>query len=644
MPSKNEKFYVSVLAMIGAGASMLAVWSLWKSFRRKQEKSKTYIKSKAVHVIDTPQQWDALYPQLVEQLSRQKVLGLDCEWVLKKKVALLQLATTQGLCVLVRLFKFDPVMPQTLVSLLSDKSIIKVGVAVNEDGKKLLQDYGLRVCGCVDLRHMLKRVRGVYTCTSKGLKGLAKGILDLDISKDPHVRCGNWEAEEYSELQRDYAATDAAVAVDIFLQLVYTKLQMTEAASLEGQSGKTESKNKLDESVVSIVIPKEVSDSLLESGMDKRITADESETDSGLRPHTGVEDSQNSIADDLTATSLQNDKLYVINRNSSAENADMEGEMSAAHLDMLWKTGRSMCQGLVDVPFISNTKGGGLPVSKPKGNQKAGPVPAYSMRRRPLWDNCRLLAPDDTPLCTCDVKKAQWYLDKELGDKICDDPLTVRLRFEPANRPDTERNYYLQVKENLCVVCGHDQDYVRKFIIPYEYRKYFPNALKDHSSHDVLLLCTPCHRRSCDFDSALRLQLAQECQAPVEAGATAKTVLDHDLQKIRSAGRALMLNKSSIPEARVTELEKVLKDFYGVESVPEELIKQASDIDARQIAEGYIPHGKLVVRHMARNGGLLAFQARWRQHFIDMMNPQYLPAFWSVDFVPDGWGQRQSLS
>lgn len=58
-----------------------------------------------------------------------------------------------------------------------------------------------------------------------------------------------------------------------------------------------------------------------------------------------------------------------------------------------------------------------------------------------------------------------------ISDTVCDDPLTVRLRFEPANRPESERNYYLQEKENICVVCGHDKDYVRKFVVPYEYRR-----------------------------------------------------------------------------------------------------------------------------------------------------------------------------
>ena len=60
---------------------------------------------------------------------------------------------------------------------------------------------------------------------------------------------------------------------------------------------------------------------------------------------------------------------------------------------------------------------------------------------------------------------------EHVADKISDDPLTVQLRFEPAGRPLDERNYYLQEKDNVCVVCGTDNTYIKKCVIPHEYRK-----------------------------------------------------------------------------------------------------------------------------------------------------------------------------
>lgn len=43
---------------------------------------------------------------------------------------------------------------------------------------------------------------------------------------------------------------------------------------------------------------------------------------------------------------------------------------------------------------------------------------AYTTRKRPLWDNCKLLAPDGQLLCTCDSRKAMWYMEKGLGGEL----------------------------------------------------------------------------------------------------------------------------------------------------------------------------------------------------------------------------------
>lgn len=621
------------LSGIAVGATLLVSWAVLR--RLKSKRRKPFAISHAVHVINKPAEWNQIYESLMEDIRQIRVLGLDCEWVQKQPVALLQLATPSGLCVLVRLFKLGSSLPATLTSLLADKSILKVGVAVLDDAKKLFQQYGLHVSGCVDLRHLLKRVRGIFHCTSMGLKGLASGVLDVDISKSQSVRCGNWEAERYSEEQIEYAATDAVVAVDIFVQIVYAKI---------AQGSRCSSKKTKLENVPAV-------NTTLSGATNKS----QSSLETISFQTTSVADVEDRSDQHLCSGDVSTTGFYNQQKNKKCVSKSLPGkanqyrfcdylriydtnkeDIDEQQLQIFWKCARSLCQGIIGAPYTFKAEKRGM-AKTPKTNGKIKDSSAYSVRKRPLWDNCKLEAPDGTMLCTCDARKAQWYLDKEIADKILDNPLTVRLRFEPARRPQEEMNFYKQEKQNICVVCGHDKNYIRKFVIPYEYRKYLPFALKDHSSHDVLLLCTSCHRRSCDYDAQLRLRLAQECNAPVESGPAAKVVLDHDLQKIRSAGRALKLNKLSIPQDRVSQLENVLCSHFGVEELTEDLIEQAAEIDARHTSADYVPHAKQVVRHMVSNGGLLAFQARWRQHFLDTMKPQFLPAFWSVDFVPDGW-------
>lgn len=42
-----------------------------------------------------------------------------------------------------------------------------------------------------------------------------------------------------------------------------------------------------------------------------------------------------------------------------------------------------------------------------------------------------------------------------------EEPFVVRLLFEPSGRPDSQQDYYLTAKENLCVVCGKADSYIR---------------------------------------------------------------------------------------------------------------------------------------------------------------------------------------
>ena len=89
-----------------------------------------------------------------------------------------------------------------------------------------------------------------------------------------------------------------------------------------------------------------------------------------------------------------------------------------------------------------------------------------------MYHNAKLEAPDGQPLCVCDTKKAAWYVAKGIGQYVDAEQLTVRLNFEPSGRPHGQAaGYYLSTKDNCCVVCGKGDSYVRKYIVPHEYRR-----------------------------------------------------------------------------------------------------------------------------------------------------------------------------
>lgn len=111
-------------------------------------------------------------------------------------------------------------------------------------------------------------------------------------------------------------------------------------------------------------------------------------------------------------------------------------------------------------------------LDKDNSNERKSTIPT---RIKPLYHNCYLQAPDGDILCTCDRKKAEWYITKKLGELVETEPYTVRLNFEPSGRALGEvGQYYTQVKVNQCVVCGCTEKFIRKNVVPREYRKYFP--------------------------------------------------------------------------------------------------------------------------------------------------------------------------
>lgn len=189
-----------------------------------------------------------------------------------------------------------------------------------------------------------------------------------------------------------------------------------------------------------------------------------------------------------------------------------------------------------------------------------------------------------------------------------EDPFVVRLLFEPSGRPDSQQDYYLTAKENLCVVCGKADSYIRcdvclrfslsyiaalidslssscrKNIVPHEYRRHFPTEMKDHNSHDILLLCTSCHAASNVHDGFLKQQLAEEFAAPQGCEEGVRLLEDPDRRRVRSAARALLTAGDGLPKQRREELQAVIQDFLNMneeQELSDEALQQAAALETR---------------------------------------------------------------
>ncbi|CAM1317977.1 EXD2 (predicted), partial [Pycnogonum litorale] len=229
--TKNNLFFpvlTSGITIIGCFLTYRYIqWLKFSSITKYSYK----LRHKEDFICTNIEEWSHHEQDFLNSCKKFRCLGLDCEWVTKgrsvQKVALLQLATYSGICVLLRLCHLKERLPENLLSLLNDRSILKVGVACCDDAKKLRNDYGIIVNGCLDLRHIITRYpinEEQVNSSGLGLKHLAKRVLNENINKDWWIQCGDWEATILSNKQIEYAVQDAVIAVDIFNEIMKMKI------------------------------------------------------------------------------------------------------------------------------------------------------------------------------------------------------------------------------------------------------------------------------------------------------------------------------------------------------------------------------------------------------------------------------------
>jgi len=155
--------------------------------------------------------------EVVPRLYGLDLLGFDTETRptfkkgKKNVVSLIQLSTGDFAC----LFRINKIgIPDELADLLSDPSVIKAGVAVHDDIRFLKGVRKFTPDGFIELQTFVKD----FGIQSSGLKKLAAIILGFRISKRQQVT--DWEAEQLSEAQQIYAATDAWVCHQIYTKLI----------------------------------------------------------------------------------------------------------------------------------------------------------------------------------------------------------------------------------------------------------------------------------------------------------------------------------------------------------------------------------------------------------------------------------------
>ena len=158
-----------------------------------------------------------LLHQVLPDLEAEEVLGFDTESRPSFKkgqnfpVSLIQLSGKN--CVwLFQIHKFDD--HERLWKLLANPDIIKAGVAIQDDIKKLQELHDFEPEGFVEIATLTQQAGILNT----GLRSLAGLLLNARISKRAQV--SNWARPTLTNAQIQYACTDAWMSRRIYMHML----------------------------------------------------------------------------------------------------------------------------------------------------------------------------------------------------------------------------------------------------------------------------------------------------------------------------------------------------------------------------------------------------------------------------------------
>lgn len=245
-------------------------------------------------------------------------------------------------------------------------------------------------------------------------------------------------------------------------------------------------------------------------------------------------------------------------------------------------------------------------------------------RKNLVYGNCKVYSPSGNLMYFCTEKRVNWYLNKGLAEKISDNPIEIKLLFDPKDEGHHGDEYYLTPKENKCVKCGIEDlsNLTRHHIVPYQYMKFMPKEVKCVSAFDIVLLCFEHHHYYERFADELKKELSDTYKAPV-GGIIHR---NESLYLAIRAAKALSNGVGKMPEDKRAIMEENLKKYTQKDYISKEDLETLSKkkiLDSRDV----VTHGEVVVSQIT---DYQKFCEMWREHFLKHLEPEHMPLNWDL--------------
>lgn len=232
--------------------------------------------------------------------------------------------------------------------------------------------------------------------------------------------------------------------------------------------------------------------------------------------------------------------------------------------------------------------------------------------RKTVYDNCGIYAPDGDLLSYISERKAKWYISHNLAVQVSDNPLCIKLLFEPKNR--SQPSEPIMHKKNMCVECATTEMLTRHHIVPYCFRILMSKSYSSHNSYDLAVMCRKCHNQYEIEAAKLKTILIQQFVPSY------KTEMDKDFCKGKNIILKIRKDENTLTEIHRSVLYQKL-----------EVIKNKWCIDNDDILVNYekINFFKEVYDVLGTEF-LVHF---WQSHFYETVKPKYIGSYWKPYFI-----------
>jgi hypothetical protein len=237
----------------------------------------------------------------------------------------------------------------------------------------------------------------------------------------------------------------------------------------------------------------------------------------------------------------------------------------------------------------------------------------HNTSKEKIYENCRIYHPDGTLMCYCTNKRLNWYLKRNLANKL--DDVSIQLTFEPKGKGDPLA--LLQPRQSICVVSGLADNLSKHHVIPYEFRKFFPLKYKDKNSCDVVILERNIHNEYEEAADILKKRLYDDFVSDVWKE------LNYSWTEAKLKYRVINGEYfDKIPPAQ----QIFIKMRY-------EGIIEKYGFTQEQLTSKSSPYCNEPNKEIVDKIGIENLIVLWKLHFIKYANPVYLPDWWKPNLI-----------